>query len=110
MKRVDFHKDKRLSREELAAIAKILYGGDRWYAEFARDLSALRGDGPIAPAVIHGWMNIHGRYPPWWATALVYRLLAERKAAFEVRAKQAGDWTDALATDHMKRDDEKLSG
>ncbi len=82
------------SREDLAAIADALYGlGDRWHSALARDLTRLRGTSTsVSGAAVHQWMHADNRRPPAWATPLVYRLLAERRAELVLRSARLEGW------------------
>jgi hypothetical protein len=85
--KVSLAKDPPLSREEVAAFALAVYGpGKKWYSELARDLTRIRGTAAaISTAAVHQWMNADNRAPPWWATALIYRLLSEKRSELVVR-------------------------
>ena len=91
---VSLEKDSPLSREEVSEIASYLYGpGKKWYSDLARDLTRIRGtDAAISAAAVHQWMNADNRAPPWWATVLIYRLLAEKRSELMLRAARLQSW------------------
>ena len=101
---VNLSKDLPLSREHISEIASELYGpGKRWYSDLARDLTEIRGTkASISSSAVHQWMNADNRRPPWWATALIYKLLARRRADLLMRAARIQSWLREVERTHIK--------
>lgn len=104
MSPVSLAKDQSLSREQIADIAAELYGTNkRWYSDMARELTDIRGKSTaISAAAVQQWMRSDSRNPPWWATALIYRLLAKRRAELVLRAGRIQLWINELEENYIK--------
>lgn len=104
MSHVSLAKDLPLSREQIEGIASEIYDpGSRWYATFARELTEVRGsDTAISSAAVQQWMNGDNRRPPWWATALIYKLLVRKRAEMTLRAARIQSWIELLEKKNIK--------